>query len=175
MTAKIFLNTFLVGIFVLLLCAAAQLPAFDTINLWPSTPPGDKAEDYQDKGGSYYTPRMEYWKPTKQTADACLIICCGGCYNGVAYDVEGVMPRDFFLEHGVPVVMLWYRTPRRPGVEKHFARKHVGRFFYKIQAKSRRLLLVMPVISNILFFCLKPVVFFFRSGIWMSGWCAGVG
>ena len=95
--------------------------AFDTVNLWPSTPPGDKPEQYQDAGGSYYTPRLEFWRPENQTTDACLIICCGGCYNGVAYEVEGVAPRDFFLEHGVAVVMLWYRTPRRPNVAKHYA------------------------------------------------------
>ena len=105
----------------LTLCAATQIYAFDTINLWPSTPPGDKAESYQDKGGSYYTPRMEYWRPANQTSDACLIICCGGSYMGVAYEVEGIMPRDFFVEHGVTVVMLWYRTPRRPGIAKHYA------------------------------------------------------
>ena len=40
---------------------------------------------------------------------------------GVAYEVEGIMPRDFFVEHGVTVVMLWYRTPRRPGIAKHYA------------------------------------------------------
>lgn len=105
----------------LTLCAASNLFAFDVVNLWPSTPPGDKAEQYEKNGGPYYEPRMEFWRPENQTTDAIIIICCGGCYNGVAYEVEGVMPRDFFLEHGVPVVMLWYRTPRRPGVEKHFA------------------------------------------------------
>ena len=100
---------------------AATTSAFDVVNLWPSTPPGDSAEQYQDKGGSWYTPRIEFWRPEKQTTDACVIISCGGCYNGVAYEVEGVMPRDFFLDKGIAVCMLWYRTPRRPGVEKHFA------------------------------------------------------
>ncbi|MDO5309369.1 MAG: alpha/beta hydrolase [Planctomycetia bacterium] len=103
------------------LCLTAHANAFDVVNLWPSTPPGDKPEQYQDAGGQYYTPRLEFWRPENQTTDACIIISCGGCYNGVAYDVEGVAPRDFFLENGVAVVMLWYRTPRRPNVAKHFA------------------------------------------------------
>ncbi len=101
--------------------AASGAQAFDVVNLWPSTPPGDKAEQYQDAGGEWYVPRLEFWRPENQTTDACIIISCGGCYNGVAYEVEGVMPRDFFLSKGIAVCMLWYRTPRRPGVEKHFA------------------------------------------------------
>ena len=106
---------------ILILVVASELYGFDVVNLWPSTPPGDKAQQYQENGGSYYEPRLEFWRPEKQTADACIIICCGGCYNGVAYEIEGVMPRDFFLEKGLPVCMLWYRTPRREGVPKHFA------------------------------------------------------
>ena len=110
----------------LLLALAAAFVAssafgFDTLNVWPSTPPGDKAEQYKENGGPYYTPTLEFWAPKEPKTDACLIICCGGAYNGVAYDYEGVMPRDFFVENGVAVVMLRYRTPRRPGVEKHRA------------------------------------------------------
>lgn len=101
--------------------AARDASAFDVVKLWPSTPPGDKAELYEGRGGAWYEPRLEFWRPENQTSDACVIICCGGCYNGVAYEVEGVMPRDFFLDKGIPVCMLWYRTPRRPGVPKHFA------------------------------------------------------
>ncbi len=102
-------------------CLTSISFGFETYHLWPSTPPGDKAEDYQNKGGKYYIPTLEWWKPTNQTSDVCLIICCGGAYNGVAYEYEGVMPRDYFLKNGITVVMLRYRTPRRPGVPKHQA------------------------------------------------------
>lgn len=105
----------------LFVLTASNLRAFDVVNLWPSTPPGDDAAQYQDQGGPWYTPRIEFWRPENQTTRACVLICCGGCYNGVAYEVEGIMPRDFFLEKGVAVCMMWYRTPRRPNVEKHFA------------------------------------------------------
>ena len=106
---------------VILPLIASSAFAFENINLWPSTPPGDKPEQYQENGGRYYTPRIEWWRPENQTTDVCLIISCGGSYNGVAYDVEGVMPRDFFLSKGVTVCMLWYRTPRREGIPKHYA------------------------------------------------------
>ena len=33
----------------------------------------------------------------------------------------------------------------------------------------------IPASSNILFYCLRPVGFSLRSGIWMSGWSAGAG
>lgn len=114
------LATALVASLILLL-TASNLRAFDVVNLWPTTPPGDDASQYQDQGGPWYTPRIEFWRPENQRTRACVLICCGGCYNGVAYEVEGIMPRDFFLEKGVAVCMMWYRTPRRPNVEKHFA------------------------------------------------------
>lgn len=94
---------------------------FETYPVWPTTPPGDKAEQYKENGGKYDTPTLEWWRPKNQTTDVCLIICCGGAYMGVAYDYEGVMPRDWFTDHGVTVVMLRYRTPRREGVPKHQA------------------------------------------------------
>ena len=108
----------------LLTCAmifASNSYGFETLNVWPSTPPGDKAEQYKENGGKYYTPTLEWWKPEHKTTDVCIIICCGGAYYGVAYEYEGVMPRDYFLKKGITVVMLRYRTPRRANVPKHQA------------------------------------------------------
>lgn len=110
----------LAAFFASLLAAPTFASGFDVFNVWPSTPPGDKVEQYEGSG-AYYVPTLEYWAPKAPASDACVIICCGGAYNGVAYDYEGVMPRDFFVENGVAVVMLRYRTPRRPNVEKHRA------------------------------------------------------
>ena len=97
----------------------SPLFGMETYPVWPSTPPGDQPEQYKENGGSYDTPTLEWWRPENQTSKACLMICCGGSYQGVAYEYEGVMPRDYFLAHGVTVVMLRYRTPRRPNVTKH--------------------------------------------------------
>lgn len=109
-----------VATFAALVVCASTAFGFEMLNVWPSTPPGDKAEQYRGEN-AYYVPTLEYWAPKAPATDACVIICCGGAYNGVAYEYEGVMPRDFFVERGVAVVMLRYRTPRRPGVEKHRA------------------------------------------------------
>lgn len=113
--AKKILLAILIGLFV------SSAFGFETYNVWPSTPPGDKPEQYKDKGGKYYTPTLEWWKPENKTTDACIVICCGGAYMGVAYEYEGVMPRDYFLKNGITVVMLRYRTPRRANVAKHMA------------------------------------------------------
>ena len=102
------LATALVASLIFLL-TASNLRAFDVVNLWPTTPPGDDASQYQDQGGPWYTPRIEFWRPENQRTRACVLICCGGCYNGVAYEVEGIMPRDFFLEKGGAVFV---QTPK---------------------------------------------------------------
>lgn len=111
----------LIGCFLVLSALYHSLYAMETYPVWPSTPPGDKAEQYKENGGDYYTPTLEWWQPEHQTTDLCLILCCGGSYMGVAYEYEGIMPRDYFLAKGVTVVMLRYRTPRRENVPKHLA------------------------------------------------------
>lgn len=97
------------------------LHGMETFPVWPATPPGDQPEQYKGQGGEYDLPVFEWWSPEHKVSDVCIIICCGGAYMGLAYEYEGVMPRDYFLEHGVTVVMLRYRIPRRPGVPKHMA------------------------------------------------------
>ena len=101
----------------LFVLAAARLSAFETYPVWPDVPPGDKAEQYGE--GGYSLPVLEWWAPENKTSDLCVIICPGGGYGGVAYEYEGIMPRDYYLSQGITVVMLRYRVPRREGVPKH--------------------------------------------------------
>ena len=99
-------NPIVAFLVVIAFLTSAAADAFEVVNLWPDTPPGDKAEQYQDSGGEWYTPRLEFWRPENQKTDACIIICCGGAYNGVAYEIEGVMPRDFFTENGIACALV---------------------------------------------------------------------
>ncbi|MBR4105095.1 MAG: alpha/beta hydrolase [Thermoguttaceae bacterium] len=92
---------------------AISCSAFDEYNVWPGVAPGEKAEAKK--------PTYEYWKPEKKTTDACLVVCPGGAYNGLAYGHEGDKIAKFFTSKGITVVVLKYRVPRREGIPKHMA------------------------------------------------------
>lgn len=92
---------------------AASSSAFETFNLWPDVAPGEKADAVK--------PTYEYWAPETKTTDACLVVCPGGAYNGLAYGHEGDKIAKFFNAKGITVVVLKYRVPRREGWPKHLA------------------------------------------------------
>jgi len=92
---------------------AANVSAFDEFNLWPGVAPGEKANAVK--------PTYEYWAPAEKSTDACLIVCPGGAYNGLAYAHEGDKIAKYFTSKGVTTVVLKYRVPRRQGLPKHLA------------------------------------------------------
>ena len=94
-------------------CAAARAQDFETFNVWPDVAPGEKADAEK--------PTYEYWKPAEKTTDACLIVCPGGAYQGLAYGHEGDKIARYFVSKGVTTVVLKYRVPRREGIPKHMA------------------------------------------------------
>ncbi|MCF0234707.1 MAG: alpha/beta hydrolase [Thermoguttaceae bacterium] len=85
--------------------------AFETGNVWPGVAPGEKADAVK--------PSYEFWAPEKPTTDACIVVCPGGGYYEYAYGHEGEKIAQYFNSKGVPVVVLRYRVPRRPGLPKH--------------------------------------------------------
>jgi len=91
----------------------ASVSAFDEFNLWPGAAPGEKADAVK--------PTYEYWAPVEKSTDACLIVCPGGAYNGLAYAHEGDKIARYFTSKGVTTVVLKYRVPRREGWPKHLA------------------------------------------------------
>ena len=94
-------------------CAAARAQDFETFNVWPGVAPGEKADAEK--------PTYEYWKPAEKTTDACMIVCPGGAYQGLAYGHEGDKIARYFVSKGVTTVVLKYRVPRREGIPKHMA------------------------------------------------------
>jgi len=50
---------------------------------------------------------------------AALLVCPGGGYNILAYDLEGDEICEWLNEIGITAVLLKYRVPRREGMEKH--------------------------------------------------------
>ncbi len=87
--------------------------AFEEFNLWPGLAPGETPDAVK--------PTYEYWAPETKTTDACLVVCPGGAYNGLAYAHEGDKIAKYFTSKGVTVVVLKYRVPRRKGLPKHMA------------------------------------------------------
>ncbi len=94
-------------------CVDANAQDFQTFNVWPGVAPGEKADAEK--------PTYEYWEPAEKTTDACLIVCPGGGYYGLAYDHEGDKIARYFTSKGVTTVVLRYRVPRREGIPKHMA------------------------------------------------------
>jgi acetyl esterase/lipase len=122
-----------------LLCqlSAAQSPS--AIPLWPDQAPGDKeplgTEQDQTKPtdnlvagkrlirlGNVSKPTISVYQSSagKQPRPA-VVVCPGGGYQILAMDLEGTEVCDWLNSIGVTGVLLKYRVPKRPGLEKHTA------------------------------------------------------
>lgn len=107
--------------------------------LWPDTAPGDKEplspEQDQTKPtdnlvagkklirlGNVSKPTIAVYQPPadKRTGTA-VIVCPGGGYQILAMDLEGTEVCEWLNSVGVTAVLLKYRVPKRPGLEKHTA------------------------------------------------------
>ncbi|MDR2388215.1 MAG: alpha/beta hydrolase [Tannerellaceae bacterium] len=67
-------------------------------------------------------PTITYYPAPRETANgAAVIVCPGGGYNLLAYDLEGDEVCEWLNELGITAVLLKYRVPRRKGREKHEA------------------------------------------------------
>jgi acetyl esterase/lipase len=122
--------------FVLSSSAGEPLPV---VPLWPDLAPGDKgpiAEEHdttQPKDGlvagrtvirlgDVYKPSITIHRPAagRQNGSA-VVVCPGGGYSILAMDLEGTEVCDWLNSVGVTGVLLKYRVPKRPGLEKHTA------------------------------------------------------
>jgi len=107
--------------------------------LWPDAAPGDKEplspEQDQTKPtdnlvagkrlirlGNVSKPTIAVYQPPadKRTGTA-VIVCPGGGYQILAMDLEGTEVCEWLNSVGVTGVLLKYRVPKRPGLEKHTA------------------------------------------------------
>jgi acetyl esterase/lipase len=107
------------------------------IKLWPGKAPGDKTElpPEQDtsgpKGGkvadktvirlgNVSEPTITFYPaPKDKNTGAAVLICPGGGYGILAYDLEGTEVCEWLNSIGVNAVLVKYRVPKRPGTEKH--------------------------------------------------------
>ncbi|MFM8468600.1 MAG: alpha/beta hydrolase [Limisphaerales bacterium] len=127
---------------VLTLCAAPiSVPAAAPvpIPLWPKEVPGEKEKLGEEKDtsteksgkvagrplirlGNVSQPTITIFRaPKDKDTGAAVIVCPGGGYSILAYDLEGSEVCEWLNSIGVTGVLLKYRVPKRPGLEKHTA------------------------------------------------------
>ena len=114
-------------------------PAPDPIPLWPGAAPGEKGdigdeadttkpdanvppEKYITRLGNVSKPTITVFKPDAgKDTGAAVVVCPGGAYRILAYDLEGTEVCRWLNSLGVTGVLLKYRVPSRQGLEKHTA------------------------------------------------------
>ena len=93
-----------------------------TFPLWPGEPPANagqeqsiqrKHENREITWTNQVTwPTLTIYSPTDKNTGAAVIICPGGGYGGLAYDMEGTEVAQRFAANGVTGIVLKYRMPR---------------------------------------------------------------
>ncbi len=107
-----------------------------TLRLWPGTPPGKigaKGAELDTTGengrevagrrvirlGNVSEPMLTVYPAPKETATGtAVVVCPGGGYNILAYDLEGSEVCEWFQSIGVTGILLKYRVPRVEGAPK---------------------------------------------------------
>lgn len=100
------------------------------VKLWPGKPPGIIAAEGEERDttgpdgrtvqgkrvvriGHVSEPELTYYLPAKEkNTGAAVVICPGGGYNILAYDLEGSEVCEWLNTIGVTGVLLKYRVPR---------------------------------------------------------------
>lgn len=106
----------------------APAPAFGPVALWPGTAPGDDPKEALEEktvpgkpGQKQVTrltgvskPTIAVYKPEKATdTGAAVVVCPGGGYGILAWDLEGTEICEWLNSIGVTGVLLKYRVPVR--------------------------------------------------------------
>jgi acetyl esterase/lipase len=130
MTFSLRLQTFLLTGWVFLTPVLAAEPAA-VLDVWPGPPPGEtkalppEADQTKDtdklvagrriiKLGNVSTPQLAVYRPAKdKDTGAAVVICPGGGFTILAYDLEGTEVAAWLNSIGVTGIVLKYRVPAR--------------------------------------------------------------
>src|ERR1700759_4800730 len=109
------------------------------VPLWPGEVPGEKGDIGEEKDQSkpnqglgsgksvirlvnVSKPTLTVYKPPQdKDTGASVLVCPGGGYGILAYDLEGTEVCEWLNSIGVTGVLLKYRVPARKGLEKYTA------------------------------------------------------
>ena len=115
------------------------LNAAEPLMLWPGNAPGEKDAIGEEKDtskpdsnkvagkpvirlGNVSKPSLTLFRPPKdKDTGAAVVVCPGGGYQILAWDLEGTEVCEWLNSIGVTGVLLKYRVPKRAGLEKHTA------------------------------------------------------
>ena len=107
-----------------------------TIELWPGDAPGEVKGEVGEEApkpnrpgskkiirlGNVSKPTLSVFPAPKDKANgAAVLVCPGGGYSILAYDLEGTEVCEWLNSIGVTGILLKYRVPRRKNREKHEA------------------------------------------------------
>lgn len=122
-----------------MLCLTLYATAAEPLPLWPGTAPGETAElppeadtskptDNKVAGqpviriGNVAQPTLTFFPaPADKNTGTVVLVCPGGGYNILAWDLEGTEVCAWLNTLGVNAVLLKYRVPKRKEREKHAA------------------------------------------------------
>lgn len=105
------------------------------LKLWEGDPPHETGEfgpegDQPDQPGQRQVRRIQnvtdptievFPAPADKANGSAIVICPGGGYNILAWDLEGTEVAERFNAEGTTCIVLKYRVPRRPDQEPHVA------------------------------------------------------
>ncbi|MCX8157997.1 MAG: alpha/beta hydrolase [Verrucomicrobiae bacterium] len=128
------------GIWLFLMCSMAFVlhaaPAPVTLPLWPNQPPGEtetygeERDTTNEKGGLVAGRRVMrlapvsrptltfYPAPAERNTRTTILVCPGGAYHILAWDLEGTEVAEWLNSIGVNAVLLKYRVPIRKNRER---------------------------------------------------------
>jgi acetyl esterase/lipase len=118
-----------------LIAASASASAPEVLKVWPGTPPGD--ENFRPPTpGTSAPPKKDdvvrialvteptltiFRAPADRANGAAVVVCPGGGYNILAWNLEGTEIAQWLNSIGVTAAVLQYRVPRRDREQPHGA------------------------------------------------------
>ena len=114
----------------LLLCSHARAAEPIVVDLWPGATPGDVGIKGEEKSRIHPSPLVGptklitnvskptltiYLPPREKNTGTAMVICPGGGYWDLYWDLEGTEVAAWLNSLGMTGIILKYRVPRRPG------------------------------------------------------------
>jgi len=114
-------------------CSAEAVKPWKTLKLWPAQAPGEKGDIGSEaplparpgkkqviRISNVSVPTLSVFKPA-QANGAAVVVCPGGGYSILAWDLEGTEVATWLNSIGITALVLKYRVPRRANRPKHEA------------------------------------------------------